>query len=104
MKINVNQTLKALNGDVLKDNDGQGNAKDANVKDAIINVLLASIQQGKTETGVDKVKKYELAKRIYETDEVLLSVEEIVLIKDRVGDSFGPMVVGQVFKLLEGKE
>ncbi len=100
MKIDTNQTLKALNGEVLKDNDGQGNAVDATLKMAVVNALLAPVQK---ETGLDKVKKYELATRIYKNDEVELSSEDIVLIKKCVGDNFAPIVVGQIFNILEGK-
>ena len=104
MKIKTDVVLKTLNGDVLKDNDGQGNIIDATLKNAIVNALLAPLQQGKIETGVDKVKKYELSCRIYESDEIELTPEEVVLIKERVGEAFGAIVVGQVFNLLEGKE
>ncbi len=102
--INLNQTLKNFGGEVLKDNDGKGNVIDATLKNAIVNSLLAPLTQGKSEIGVDKVKKYELSRRIYEMDEIELTPEEIVLIKERVGEVFGAIVVGQVYNLLEGKE
>lgn len=101
MKVKVNQKLVALNGNVLKDNDGQGNVIDATLKTAIVNGLLAPVQK---ESGVDKVKKYELALRIYKNDEVELSAEDIVLIKKCVGENFAPIVVGQVWELLENKD
>lgn len=98
MKINVNQNLKAMNGETLMDNDGKGNAVEAILKTAIVNALLSPVQQ---ETGIDKVKKYELAKRIYESDEIDLKAEEITLIKNRIGELFSPIIVGQVFEMLE---
>jgi len=55
------------------------------------------------ESGVDKVKKYELAKKVYIGGEVDLIAEEITLIKERIGDIFAPVIVGQVFDILEGK-
>jgi len=101
MRVDVNQTLKALNGEVLKDNDGKGNVVDATLKTAIVNGLLAPVQQGKNESGLDKVKKYELATRVYKNDEVELTAEDIVLIKKCVGENFAPIVVGQVYEMLD---
>lgn len=101
MKINVNQTLKTIIGEVLKDNDGQGNAIDATLKMAIVNALLAPLPQGKQESGTDKVKKWKLATKVYETDEVDFDENDIKLIKDRVGEVYPPLIVGQVFDLLK---
>jgi hypothetical protein len=55
------------------------------------------------EAGVKKAEKYDLAMRVHKTDEVELSVEEAAIIKDCVGKCFAPIVVGQLFKLLDGK-
>ena len=103
MKIDVNQTLKAVNGDVLKDNDGKGNVVDATLKIAIVNALLSPVEK---EIGTEKVKKLKLAIRVYEaTDEIDLTAEEIVLIKERVNSSYPlPLVVGRVFEMLEKTE
>jgi len=98
MLVNVNQSLKTIDGQAMKDNDGQGNAIDATIKMAIVNAILSPV---KDESGVDKVKKYELAKKIYNSDEVDLNEDEIKLIKERVGESFAPIVVGQIFELLK---
>jgi len=98
MLVNVNQVLKTLDGQTMKDNDGQGNAVDATVKMAIVNGLLSPVQK---ESGIDKVKKYELAKKVFNADEVDLNEDEIKLIKDRVGESFSPIIVGQIYELLK---
>ncbi len=104
MKIKTNVKLRSFDGEVLKDNDGKGNVIDATLKNAIVNALLAPLGQGKAEIGTDKVKKFDLAQQIYNNDEVELTVEEVTLIKERVGEVFGAIVVGQVFNLLEGKD
>ena len=98
MLVNVNQVLKTLDGQTMKDSDGQGNAVDATVKMVIVNAILSPT---KDESGVDKVKKYELAKKIYASDEVDLDEKEIALIKERVGEGFAPIIVGQIFELLK---
>lgn len=97
MKINTNQVLRTIDGQTMKDTDSSGNAVDATVKSAIVNCILSPVQK---ETGVEKVAKYELAKRIYASDEVDLNEKEITLIKDRVGELYSPVVVGQLYELL----
>ena len=100
MKINVNQVLKALDGQTMKDNVN-GEAIDATVKMAIVNAVLSPVDK---ETGVKKLEKYQLAQKVYNADgEVELSAEEITSIKKQVGEVFPPIIVGQVFNLLEGK-
>lgn len=97
MLVKVNVPLKALTGEVMKDNvDGQ--AVDATVRMAIVNAVLAPVQK---ESGIEKVAKYELAKRIFTNDEVDLDETEIKLIKDCVGENFAPIVVGQIYELLK---
>lgn len=98
MKIKVDVVLKNMNGAALKDIDENGVTIDATLRRTLVNAVLTPIQN---ESGIEKVKKYELAKRIYTNDEVELTDEEIKLLKNRVGESFGPIVVGQVFEILE---
>ena len=98
MLVKVNQPLKTMDGQVMMDNDGQGKAIKATVKLAMVNAILSPVQK---EKGVEKVKKYELAKKIYASDEVDLNEDEIKLIKDRVGETFPPIVVGQIYELLK---
>ena len=97
MLVNVNQVLKTIAGETMKDNV-DGNAIDATVKLAIVNAILSPVEK---ESGIDKVKKYELAKKIYASDEVDLNEDEIKLIKERVGEGFAPIIVGQIFELLK---
>ena len=97
MLVKVNVPLKTMDGQVMKDNvDGQ--AVDATVKMAIVNAVLSPVQK---ESGIEKVKKYELAKKVYSSDEVDLNEDEIKTIKDAVGENFAPIIVGQVYELLK---
>lgn len=97
MLVKVDVSLKTLDGKTMKDNVG-GQAEDATVRMVIVNSVLAPVQ---SEKGVDKVKKYELAKRIFKENEVDLNEDEIKLIKDAVGENFAPIVVGQIYELLK---
>jgi len=97
MLVNVNEILKSFSGETMKD-IVDGEAVDATVKMAIVNAVLSPVQN---EKGVDKVKKYELAKKVFNADEVDLDEDEIKLIKDRVGEVFPPVIVGQIYELLK---
>jgi len=100
MKLVVTQTLKQFDGTPLKDMVN-GEAVDATVRQAVVNALMAPVEG---DDGVAKVRKYELAMRVYKEEEVDLTVEEAAIIKTAVGKSFAPIVVGQLFNLLDGKD
>jgi len=101
MKINTKTKLKSLNGELLKDTLADGKTTEMTLGSALINALLVPVQN---EKGEEKVKKYELGVRIYQNDEIDLTAEEAALVKKRIGDVYGPIVVGQVFRLIENKE
>lgn len=98
MKINVDQVLKAIDGSVMKDVDAKGAAIDATLKLALVNAVLAPAE-------AEKMKRYELYKRIKQGGDVELTSEEITLCKEAVDKTYPtPLVVGQVIEMLEKKE
>lgn len=97
MKLDITKKLTTFTGEVIKDVNGNGEAVDATIRMALVNAVLSPVQK---ETGMDKVRKYELAKRIHDQDEVELSKDDVELIKERVGELYTPMIVGQIFELL----
>ena len=101
MKSDFTQTLKMIDGTAMKDVDSTGAAVDATLKLAVVNALLAPQKQ--EESGVEKIKKYELAKMIYKSEgETDITAEDITLIKKAVEKAFpSPMIVGQVNEMLE---
>ena len=102
MKIAVNQVLTQFNGQPIMDMDDKGNAIPATVKLALVNAILAPERD---EKGVQKVQKYELAKRIFKAEqEVEVTAEEVVLIKRCVEGAYAPLIVGQLNELLEGRQ
>ena len=98
MLVNVNQVLKTIDGQTMQEPNDKGEAVDATLKMAIVNAVLSPV---KDESGIEKVKKYELAKKVFNADEVDLNEDDIKLIKERVGKLFGPIVVGQIYELLK---
>jgi len=97
MLVKVNVPILTMDGQAMKDNV-DGKAVNATVKTAIVNAVLAPVQK---ESGIEKVAKYELAKKIYSSDEVDLDEKEIATIKTAVGEQFAPIVVGQIYELLK---
>jgi len=100
MLVNVGVVFRNLKGEVLKDVDADGKTVDATLKDAIVNAVLSP---GQDETGKQKVECYEIARRVFAGGNVELSAEDIVLIKNKVGKVYPPLIVGQAYALLEGK-
>ena len=102
MKINFEQVLVDLKGENIKDGrDGQGEI--LKLKTVCVNSLLSDFQDERS-TGEEKVERYELAKKIHAGGEIDLKTEKIAMLKQRVGKLYLPIVVGQVYEMLEGKK
>lgn len=101
MRIDFNRELKTLDGRILKDVI-DGEERNAILKMVCINALLANSEDDKKIDGEEKLKRYELAKKIAGANEPLkLRSEEVALIKKLVGKVFGTLIVGQTFQMLE---
>jgi hypothetical protein len=66
-------------------------------------VANALVNQFKDEnpSGQDKVKRWALALRIHAAKDIELTADEVKLIKDLVAKAYGPLVVGQVWSILD---
>lgn len=99
MKINFAQEFKTFGGETLK--DAEGNV--FNLKGVCATVLLGQ-QQNEKATGEEKMKRYELAKKIWDGDGVVdVKAEDITTLKKLIGESYLPLVVGQAYQMLEGE-
>lgn len=54
-----------------------------------------------TVSGDEKVRRFSLAMRVYENDEVELNEKDIVLIKEIIGKTRNPIVNGRVAEFLK---
>ncbi len=73
--------------------------------DACAEALLGLNESDRTENGKSKWERWQLASRILKsTKPIKITAEETAKIKERVGKMYGPVVVGPVYELLEGKE
>lgn len=103
MKVKIDTPIKTIEGKDMKEMvDGQ--EKVITIKKFCVNAVLANPSDNAKETGEQKVKRYELAKKIQNAKkEIDLSSEEISLIKKEIGINYPPIVVGQAYEILEGK-
>lgn len=96
MKKNLNVELLDFKGKPVTEKD-----KKIIIKDVVINALM-SVDPQKNIDGTEKFNRYKLAQKIdTKPENCELSSEDIVKIKEVVGQGYGPLVVGFVFNLLE---
>ena len=101
MKVNVNQKLLGVDGvEPLKGQDG----RPLLLKDVCVTALLTPNQQDDEKKKWDK---YEVFKKVRdgvkeeEEINVELKSEEITLIKQAVGKTQTPLIMGQIWEMLE---
>lgn len=71
------------------------------LKQALLETVMESDQ--KPLSGQAKFDNYKLAEKICLNDVVDFSVEELAMLKKLVGNMFIPVVVGAVWKILDGE-
>ena len=99
MKINTDNVLKTIDGQNLKREDNL----DVSVKDVILNSLLVSFSDEMNLSGEEKVKRYALAMKVHKNAKPDLSIDDLSLIKGLIGKMYSPLIVGQMWEILEGK-
>lgn len=96
MKIDVDQTLIAYNGDPMTEN-GDEDSPPATLKRVLVQACLNAQEQD----GEQKYRVYRLMKRIDAGGEIDLPSEDITKLKELVGKSYNVAVVGPVYDALE---
>lgn len=95
MKVNFNEALKDLSGKEVVEN-----GVTINMQIPCINALMQDDAQA---DGTKKLQRYKLAKKIQDSAEATeITVEDASMIKELVAKIYGPLVVGNVYELLEG--
>ena len=96
MKINLLTEIVNLDGTVIPETDG----KPMTLRSVFCNALITQ-KQGETLPGIDKVNRYNLATQIFSSEEINLGVDDVKLLRDLVADGYIPLVVGQVWNILD---
>jgi len=102
VKIDFGQKIKNIDGTIAKEG-GKEEDKDMTLGFICANALLANIPN-ENPSGLDKFKRWELAKKVIGNETVEVTAEDISMMKELVGKAFGVIVVGQTYQMLEKKE
>ncbi|MEI6221168.1 MAG: hypothetical protein WCP97_00490 [bacterium] len=96
MKINLSKKIKNIE---------TGNDTDFTVKTVIVQALLQTVSKGREPlAGDDKYKNAALAERVVSaTNDDDFSIEDIVRMKETVGEFAAPLFLRQTWDTLEGK-
>jgi len=109
MKVNVLQPLKDYQGKPLMEDSGE---LDKNKKPIMKSILMRSIilsalnytpKDGKQDSAEEKMATYQLSLKIWTSNEIDLTSEQISKIKANLAIMFAPLVAGQACMILEGK-
>lgn len=100
MKINVDQTIKNLEGEVFKENDG---ITDMTLKKVLVRALVLQHPSDDKQTGDEKFALYQLASKITNAaGDLDVKPEDIISLKKRVGLMYSTAMVGPVYEILNG--
>lgn len=98
--VDFTQPLIGIDGKPL--NSGDDKAPHAmTLSDVTVQALEMVRDADHQATGADKFKWDELARRVYNQKSVSLQIEDIALIKQKIGEAYGPAVVGPAWRILE---
>jgi hypothetical protein len=98
--IDFTQPLHGLDGKPIL-LTAEKNSPAATLGDVAVNALESVTDQDRGLTGQVKFQRDELARHIYGNKHAVLSIEDVSLIKDRIGQVYGPLVVGAAWPLLD---
>lgn len=103
MKVDFGQPLKTLDGVVIVDADKSDETSQVEVtlKTVAINALTAAYADEKDLSGEDKLKRWELARKIHGGNNEV-SAEDVSLLKKLIGKAYGVAIVGPAYGMLEG--
>ena len=103
MKVNFHYVFKTIEGEPLEDEKSQ----EVTLGKIAITALMNVYEDERNLSGEDKIKRYDLALAIYALKDgspLELPVETVVLLKSLINKSYGVVVVGQAWHVLEGEE
>jgi len=95
MKVDFAQSLKTLDGEIVKEGD-----KVVTLKAICQAALLGQYQQEQAD-GQDKARRWLLAVTLKD-GELEITPEDAALLKKVIGYAYAPLVVGQTYAMLNG--
>lgn len=98
--VDFTKELRGFDGKPIMNGDPKS-PEPMTLGDAAVTALDTPIDTDRGEAGDAKFKRDELARKIYHQKSVVLTVEEMATIKERIGKYWGPVVVGAAWPLLD---
>lgn len=98
--IDFTQSLLTLDGKPAKAST-EKDAPALTLSDVAVNSLEATVESDRGLSGEKKFAMDALARKLYKNSHCVLSVEDLALLKSRIGIVYGPMVVGDAYRLLD---
>lgn len=99
MKIDFSQQMCDIDGTPISNDKDDGAATLGLIS---VNALLAAFADEQALPGTDKVRRYELARKVRKGGVVEVTAEDAALIKQLIGKAYAPLVVGQAWGMLDG--
>jgi hypothetical protein len=110
MQIDVSQTINNFDGTPFPLNPGDPDGPKMTFADVMITALMAQAVPPRTYTPSQHVLRYDKAMEVYraqhspnDNSNVEISAEVAAMIKEDIARIYGPMVVGQLSKKLDGQ-
>jgi hypothetical protein len=103
--VELDKKITNLDGTAIVDDKGK--EMDLTIRTVIINALMSPRADKQDETGVDKVKRAELARRVLQDKDgsYKYTAEEIALMKELINKNYpSPLVVDQAWRALESNK
>jgi len=97
--IDFTQVLTGFDGKPIPSQDAKVTTG-MTLSDAAITALENVLPSDQGSKGEAKFKMDELARKVYQNKHASLTIEELDLIKTRIGEAWGPIVVGPAWRIL----
>jgi hypothetical protein len=94
--VHTKETLKDFAGLPLKDGD-----KEITNGAILVNALTMPRAGDENVSGEEKLKRYELARKLYTSEVVDLTSEQVVTLRELVSKTYSVVVTGQILEWLK---
>ena len=98
--IDFTQHLLGANGQEITEGDGEAR-QPLTLGAAAVTALETVVEADRGMKGARKYELDQLARKVYKNAKATLSLEEVALIKERIGLVYSPVVVGAAWPLLD---
>lgn len=97
MQINFDAVLRSLDGEALLDGE-----KKVTLAMVACNALLATLKGDEVLSANEKLELFRLAQKASKGGLADVDAEQVTLLKKRIASSYGALIVGRSFEIIEG--